>query len=726
MWGKETRNRFMWALPLAAWLMVSMGCGGAGSTGSSASGSSSSSSSSGGGSTQAVTTVSVSPASANVRLGGAAQAFAATVTNNATTTVTWMVNGVAGGNSTTGTIDTSGNYRPPAAIPNPNTVTVTATSTADTTKQASATVTLQNPVPTVSAVTPTLIPAGTFTLTVNGTRFVQGAKVMFGGQALPTTYVSASQLTATGTATAQASTVAVTVVNPDPGTVTSADYAVSVISGTPAVSYNAAVRFLEQTTFGPTPSLIAHVQVVGFDAFLNEQFAAPVTTLPFDINTVQNGTVQNFFYSNAIAGQNQLRQRMAFALGQIFVVSGLKITSNSTTPSYNGLAAWQQMLEQDAFDNYAKLLRDATLSPVMGNYLDMANNDKPSNGKNPNENYAREVLQLFSIGLYDLNPDGTLKTDTSGQPINSYDQDVVEGYAHLFTGWTYPLKAGATQQKHNPQYYGGPMVVVETNHDTSAKEILGGVTLPAGQSSSVDLDAGLAAIANHPNVGPFICKQLIQRLVKSNPSAAYVKRVSDVFANNGSGARGDLRAVTRAILLDAEARAGDDGTAATADAGHLREPALYITSVMRALNATTDGTRLVTYGSNMGQNILYPSSVFNYFHPNYVIDGTNMVGPEFELLGPSTAIARANFVADLTLSTISGQAVDYSSWTALAADPNKLMDALNGLFLHGQMSSAMRDAILTAVNAVPSNQPDARAKQALYLVLTSPQYQTQQ
>jgi uncharacterized protein (DUF1800 family) len=473
--------------------------------------------------------------------------------------------------------------------------------------------------------------------------------------------------------------------------------------------------------------LIAHVQQVGFDAFLTEQFAAPVSIYPFDINTAQNNTIQNQFYINAITGQNQLRQRMAFALGQILVVSGNKITQDGTNPTTNGLAVWQQMLEQDAFDNYSKLLRDATLSPVMGHYLDMVNNDKPSGKNNPNENYAREVLQLFSIGLYELNPDGSMKLDSSGQPINTYDQDVIEGYAHLFTGWTYPLKAGATQQKHNPLYYGnGPMVVVETNHDTSAKEILDGLILPAGQTSSQDLDAGLAAIANHPNVGPFICTQLIRHLVKSNPSSAYIKRVSDVFANNGSGVRGDLQAVTKAILLDSEARAGDDGTPATADAGKLREPALYIAGIFRALNATTDGTRLTGYGTNMGQNILFPDSVFNYFHPDHVIPDTNIIGPEFELLGPATAISRANFVADLVLSTISGQTVDYSSWTSLAADPNKLLDSLNGLFLHGQMPQTMRDTILTDVNAVPATQPDLRAKQALYLVLTSPQYQTEQ
>ena len=671
------------------------------------------------------TLVAITPPTAAVRLGSSVT-FTATVTNNATTTVTWAVNGVTGGNSTVGTINTSGRYTPPSTIPT-TAITVTATSTAVTTASATAAVTVQNPIPIVGNVNPTTIPVGANTLTITGSRFVQGAQVMFAGQSLPTTFVSSSQLTATANTTAsQVGSQNLTVVNPNPGTAASADYAVTVSNTAPKVTYNAAVRFLEQTTFGPTPSLIAHVQQVGFDGFLNEQFAAPVTALPFDPNFASNTTAQNFFYQNALTGQNQLRQRVAFALQQIIVVSGIKIThDDSTNANMNGLVAWQQMMEKDAFSTYPTLLRDVTLSPVMGNYLDMVNNDKPSTGKNPNENYAREVLQLFSIGLYELNPDGSQKLDGTGQPINSYDQEVIEGYAHLFTGWTYPLKPGDTQRKHNSLNYDGPMVVVETNHDTGTKQILGGVTLPANQTSTQDLDAGLAAIANHPNVGPFIGSQLIRHLVKSNPSPAYINRISTVWADNGSGVRGDLQAVVKAILLDPEARAGDDDSAPTADAGHLREPVLFITNTLRALNVSADPTRLNSYSTNMGQNVLFSPSVFNYFPADYVVS-PGVLGPEFGQLNPATAILRANFIADLTLSSIGGTTVDFTNWTTLAADPNQLLTSLNALLLHGQMSQEMRDSILTAVNAVPSNNPSLRAKQALYLVLTSPHYQVAQ
>ena len=701
------------------------GCGAAG-TGGSSSGSTPTPGTGGGGtspSTSAIT-ISMNPSSATVRA-GTSQKFVATVTGSTNTSVTWSVNGTTNGNKTLGTIGTDGTYTAPATLPSPNSVTIQGTSAADTTVSGSASVTLQNPIAVVNIVNPTTIPTGAFTLTIYGSKFVQGAQVVFGGTSLTTTYVSATQLTATGTAS-QTGPVAISVVNPDPGSASSIAYQETVSNTPPVASYDAAVRFLEQSTFGPSPQLVAHVQQVGFQGFLNEQFAAPVSTLPYDITTASNTTVQNNFYVNALSGQNQLRQRVAFALGQIFVVSGVKITQDSTNPSTNGLATWQQMLEQDAFSNYSTLLRDVTLSPVMGHYLDMVNNDKPSGANNPNENYAREVLQLFSIGLYQLNSDGSLQTDSSGNPIPTYDQDVIEGFAHLFTGWTYPTKPGATPQKHNPQYYAGPMVIWESNHDTSAKELLNGVTTPAGQNSSQDLDAGLSNIFNHPNVGPFIGKQLILHLVKSNPSPAYVQRIAAVFADDGTGVRGNLQAVVQAILLDPEARAGDDGTPPTLDAGRLREPALYITNVLRGFGAQSDGTRLVGYGSGMGQNILFPDTVFNYFHPEYQIPETTSVGPEFELLGPAFAITRANFVGDLTFSSIGGTSAGLDYWTALAADPNQLLDTLNQLFLHGQMSSDVHDSILTAVTAVPATQPDVRAKQALYLVLTAPQYQVAQ
>jgi uncharacterized protein (DUF1800 family) len=508
-------------------------------------------------------------------------------------------------------------------------------------------------------------------------------------------------------------------------------------------SYNEAIRFLEQSTFGPTPALAAHVQSVGLQAFLDEQFAATASTYPAltpyptdnnvgcpaDPNNANTRTIclrdnysmyplQARFYQNALTGPDQLRQRVAFALSQIFVTSGVDIQQPSS------MAQYQQMLLNEAFGNYRQLLYDVTLSPVMGHYLNMANNDKPNptTGVAPNENYAREVLQLFSVGLYKLNQDGTLMLDSSGNAIETYDQDdTVEGFAHVFTGWTYPTMPGATPLRHNPQYYIGPMVAYPSNHDTGTKELLNGVILPAGQTPEKDLNDALDNIFNHQNVAPFICKQLIQHLVTSNPSPAYVGRVSAVFNNNGAGVRGDLKAVVAAILLDTEAR-GD--VHLEPNYGHLREPALFIANLWRAFNASADAaSTLNSYGSSMGQNLFYSPTVFNYYPPDYVVPGTNAVGPEFALQTTATSLARINFVNTFAYKTTGG--FDYSALQPLAADPQKLTDALNALLMHNAMSSVMRGVVVQAVSSIPATQTLLRAQTAVYLISTSSQYQVE-
>ena len=307
--------------------------------------------------------------------------------------------------------------------------------------------------------------------------------------------------------------------------------------GTPAneLTPTAAARLLEQSTWGVTPLSLSHVQAVGMQAFLNEQFAMAPSTYPAPGANDDMSVVQKRFFTNALTGQDQLRQRVAWGLSQIMVASAVKVNNPSA------FVLWQNMFQNDAFGNFSTLLTDVTLSPVMGHYLDMVNNDKPSNGVDPNENYAREVLQLFSIGLEELNPDGTKQLDSSGNSIPTYDQTAVLGFAHTFTGWTYPTKPGATARFNNPEYYGGPMIPFDAHHDTGAKILLNGVTLPAGGNTQADMTAALQNIFNHPNVAPFISRQLIERLVSSNPSPDYVGRVARVFADNGSGVRGDLK-----------------------------------------------------------------------------------------------------------------------------------------------------------------------------------------
>ena len=518
----------------------------------------------------------------------------------------------------------------------------------------------------------------------------------------------------------------------------------------PPVSAIDAARLLDQATFGATQADISHVQAVGIQKYVQEQMAlaptlytVPYAPLPMPANCTFNSSdpvvtlcaretyssypLQRQFFQRALTAPDQLRQRVAFALSQIFVVSAVDFY-----PTY-AMADYQNMLVRDAFANYRTLIEDVTLNPVMGYYLDMVNNDKSNakTGTTPNENYAREILQLFSIGLAQLKPDGSIVTDGSGNPVPTYDQSVIEGYAYLFTGWTYPTLAGATAKWTNPQTYGAPMVAIATHHEPGTKLLLNGVTVPAGQTPAQDLKIALDTIFNHPNVGPFIGRQLIQRLVTGNPSPAYVARVAAVFANNGQGVRGDLGAVVTAILTDPEAR-GDQP--ATVSFGKLREPALVLTGALRALGGQTDGVALESVSNTMGQPIYSPPTVFNFFPPSYQLPGTADLGPEFFIDDAATSLAYTNHVNQLILhagySPVSnvtgstGTTVSLAAYTGIA-DPGALVDALSATLMHGSLSAPARAAIVTAVSAVPSTNPLGRAQTAAYLLLSSDQYRVE-
>jgi uncharacterized protein (DUF1800 family) len=417
---------------------------------------------------------------------------------------------------------------------------------------------------------------------------------------------------------------------------------------------------------------------------------------------------------------------VAFALSQIFVTSGLDVNV-----AY-GMAGWQQIFLDRAFGNFEDLLLRVTLSSVMGDYLNMVNNDKPAGEVNPNENYARELLQLFALGVWELKADGTPLTDATGAKIPSYDQDTIEAFAHVFTGWTYPQLPGVPQRTHNPRNFLGDMVGVASNHDPAAKApLLGGAALPAGQPMAADLAAAIHTVFMHPNVGPFIGRQLIQKLVTGDPSPQYVARVAAVFANNGAGVRGDLAAVVAAILTDPEARGArkiDPGY------GKLREPVLYLTGIARALDTASDGVFFGTQSGALGQPLFYPASVFNYYPPGYVVPGTQANGPEFALQNSSTAINRWNAVNTLAFGTIApiatlpgatGTRPDWSALAAAAGNADALLDRLDALLLHGTLAPAARAAIAPAINAVPATDPLTRAKTAFYLVATSSQFQVE-
>jgi uncharacterized protein (DUF1800 family) len=492
----------------------------------------------------------------------------------------------------------------------------------------------------------------------------------------------------------------------------------------------AADRFLEQSTFGPTSASMSQLEQTGFTAFLNDQFTQPMSTYPDPASTVTSlASTQQVFFTNALTGNDQLRQRVALALSEIWVTSG-----NTIPPQ--GMAPYMRLLTQDAFANYRTIMFDVTLSPAMGRFLDMVNNDKPNVAANThaNENYARELMQLFTLGLYLINQDSSLQHDSSGNPIPTYDQNTVQSFARAFTGWTYPTQPGNTPQIHNPQYWLGPMVAFDSNHDTQPKTLLSGTTLSTGQTSLQDLNGALDNIFNHPNIAPFVSKQLIQHLVTSNPSPAYVKRVADVFASGnfqsfGSGQRGDMQAVIAAILLDPEARRGDSASTANPGDGHLREPILFIANLLRAFGATSDGAFPVSNASNMSQQPLFAPSVFNFFPPDFQIPGTSMLGPEFDLQTTAVTLVRINFVNSFVFGPIgAGTTVDFTPWANIATDPNQLVDGLNALLLHGTLSTSARSSVITAVNAVPSGstQNMLRAKTAIYLIASSSQYQIEQ
>ena len=426
---------------------------------------------------------------------------------------------------------------------------------------------------------------------------------------------------------------------------------------------------------------------------------------------------QRLFYQYGVHGPDQLRQRVAFALKQILVVSAATLGSSQQMVPYINL------LQSKAFGNYRDLLVDVSLSPAMGDYLDNVNNQKPNPATNSsaNENYAREFLQLFSVGTDLLNEEGIVQRDAVGKPIPTYTESTVRQLALAFTGWVYAPAEGQPLRARNPANYAVPMVAYEQSHDLTAKTLLDGYVLPAGRTTRQDLDDAITHLFNHPNTGPFVCLRLIRSLVGSNPSPAYVKRVVTVFNNNGQGVRGDLKEVVRAILLDPEA-SGLYGTPEMdrASSGKLKEPVLYVLGVLRAVGATVaDNNNLSRFASNMGQNVFYPPSVFNYFHLDFQLGDTGLFGPELELHTSSAAIQRSNFVAsvvDRGLGT--GTTYNFDALAAMAVNPDALIDELSLRLTHGTMPSEAKAAVRSFV--IGTTNANSRVGRALYLIATSP------
>ncbi|MGQ0736118.1 MAG: DUF1800 family protein [Acidobacteriota bacterium] len=471
-----------------------------------------------------------------------------------------------------------------------------------------------------------------------------------------------------------------------------------------------ATHLLENATFGPTTADIVAIRALGVDRWLEEQFNLPESDMPDGLDT--NGVRAQLFL-NMANGRDQLRQRVMFALSQFIVVSAAK------TGSGPELIPWVRLLSRNAFGNYHTLLTEVSVNPTMGKYLDLAYSKKASTTSSPNENYARELLQLFSIGLWELNQDGSLRRDGQNQPIPTYSQATIKEYARALTGWTFPTQPGVAPATSNPPYFYGIMEPRTTTHDTGAKALLG-VTLPAGQSAVSDMQGVLASIFQHPNVPPFVATRLIRSLVTSNPSPGYILRVANAFSNNGQGVRGDLRAVIRAVLLDPEALRFSSPTD-----GRLKDPVLHITGLGRALNArVSDPNAFMWVFNNLAERVLTPPTVFSFYSPLAPLPGrSDLFGPEFQIYPPALAVQRANFIYSILAGSYSSSfAVDLTPFTAVAANTPALVARVDHALMFGRMSNDLRERLTMATNAIAVSNTRERALGALFLAAISSEY----
>ncbi|HET7794679.1 MAG TPA: DUF1800 domain-containing protein [Rhizobacter sp.] len=529
-------------------------------------------------------------------------------------------------------------------------------------------------------------------------------------------------------------------------------------SGPPPTQAEAA-RFLAQATYGPTEASINALTQSSYSAWLNDQFTRPAVPhrtyvdqkaadLAANGGTVSPTNFRESYWRQALTGPDQLRQRAAFALSQIFVISFVDGTLANQT---RGVTSYYDMLAEKAFGNYRDLLESVSLHPMMGVYLTSLRNQKEdANGRVPDENYAREIMQLFSIGLYELNDDGTTRGST---PTETYTHDDIMGLAKVFTGFSWYAGPNASDRT-TTRFFGGnaqaerdfrPMQAYNTYHSISEKRFLGTTIAANGTANAdADLQTALDTLFNHHNVGPFIGKQLIQRMVTSNPSPAYVARVAAAFNNNGSGVRGDMKAVFRAILLDPEARA--DNSASTTF-GKVREPVLRLSHLLRAFKATSTSnefTGIDNTDGTLSQTAMRSPTVFNFYRPGYTPPNSaaaaaGLVAPELQLASEVSVAAYLNYLRGtwLTVNTARDIQLDFSAEMALADNPAALVDRLNLLLMSGQMTSALRTQILAGINGrtipAPTSNNQATVDSAkrdrvfigILLTMASPDYMVQ-
>lgn len=519
---------------------------------------------------------------------------------------------------------------------------------------------------------------------------------------------------------------------------------------------NEASRFASQSTFGLRYEDIEEIAKMGRNFWLEEQFDIPPTLhkpIAEDLITRQNsGEWEEFvrnplklrtvihrfaWWQQTMTAEDVVRQRVAYALSQFFVVSDrapvLRLNPYSLTSFYD-------LLLENAFGNFRDLLKDVSLSPAMGHYLSHANNRKanPSRNRFPDQNFAREVMQLFSIGLYELNIDGSVKLDSNGEPIPTYDNDDIGEMAKIFTGLTYAGEGNYFGRRYfnhaDTEVFSLPMIMYERHHEPGEKVLLKDTVVPAGQSGMKDVEAAIDVLFNHPNVGPFFCKQLIQRLVTSNPSPEYIERVARVFNGETGSPRGDMKAVLRAIFFDPEAELGTWSHTF----GRLKEPVVRIVSLARIFNYTSDSGEYYNTGFRLEflaqQHPLASPSVFNFYQPDYApvgeIGDKEMVAPEFQITTSTTVIGITNqiglaiFNENQVFHTFRPHfeipRIDLSDYEELAEEPEDLIKRLDTVLTQGQLSQATKNIVTDVLDRVDDARQ--RAQIAIYLIMISPDY----
>jgi len=723
------------------------------------------------------TKLTITPQQASVRL-GANTTLEAMVGTYEVTNGTWIVEG----GSANGTISSGGVYQSPASMPTNSAVRI---DYAVGSTVHSATVTLLSPVPNLIAITPSSVTTPSTMLTAIGSGFVSGSVLLINGAATQTTFVDSGHLsTAFIVGNPAATSVTIQVINPNPGgqlsdalglpislasmtvspstlahgnntvtvsyaglpvgatllvnglpyttssatsnSITSTGYitpwtdgvaTVAIVNSSKsiiaqasvpiqpsAVSYDVASRFINQAGFGPREDMIELIQSLGLSGFIDEQLVQPAGAYP-------ENELDREFETYLVTGPSVLRLRMAFAM-QTFIPSNVPGDWVPNQP-------WEQKLENDAFGNYRQVLSDLTSDPNIAGYLNLPGNAASNDPTvHPNQNFARELLQLFSLGPVLLNNDGSTQTDTLGNPLPTYDDNTIDELSRALTGWNYAPPV-------NPLFtvfgidYTQNLIADESQHDKGPKTILGNVNIPAGQTAAQDRDQVLNAIFAHPNLPPYVSRILIQRLVKSQPTPAYVSRISAVFIDDGKGVRGNLAAVVKAILLDPEARAGD--TNPRSDDGFVQDPVDFQIFVMSALQISYEDDQPNALPGELAESWFDPNSVFGYYSPTYVIPGTTINSPEFQLLSTYTIVQRSELLWSIVSEHQPGFNNNDNTWlyNTFKTVP-AIIDALNHLLYHGRMSQAEQTIIASTAAAAPDN--NTALKYAVFIALNGDQY----